>query len=73
MSTTGKVSFRIGKPYSRLLDESASQRGLSAHQYARLILVNHFERQSELDLRDDLRSLEAEVRALREDFNAAVE
>ena len=68
-----KVTYRLGAPYSRALQEQARERLLSPHQYARLVLVNHFERTEALDLQDDIRSLEKALNALRVDFNNALE
>ena len=68
-----KVSYRLGEPYSSLLAKEARERLMSPHQYARLLLVNHFERSEALDVKDDLRAVVRAVESLRMDFNEALE
>ena len=51
------IAYRLGRPYTDKLDEVAKLHGLSRGQYARLVLVTHFEETALHRLSDEVREL----------------
>ena len=64
MTEDSKVSFRIPAPYAGRLEREARERGISRHQYARLLLIRELENADLLDLLDETRALRALVEEL---------
>jgi len=78
MTTTTKirsqdrhVGFRIGPPYRERLEKAAEVTGVSIGQYARFVLVTHFEQTATHLLREELEKLRKEVTELRAEFGLA--
>ncbi len=59
------VGFRLGRPYVDHLERAAAEHGLGLGQYARLILVMHFEDTTRHKIADELAELRKEVSELR--------
>ena len=68
-----KICYRLGAPYSEQVNESAKRHKMTPHQYARLVLVQHFENAQTLDLLEGLEALRDEVKVFHSAFNAALE
>ena len=64
------ISYRIGRPYTDRLDASASAAGMSCGQYARLVLVTHFEETALHRLIEEVHELRRELAELRLDRSA---
>ncbi|GEM_PF-3576641 len=62
------IAFRLGRPYTDRLEASAQVTGLSRGQYARLILVMHFEDTALHRLEEALIQLKREVADLNQDY-----
>lgn len=62
------ISYRIGRPYTDRLEEAAHAAGMSRGQYARLILVTHFEETALHRLSDEVVELRKELAELRLDL-----
>jgi len=61
------IAYRLGRPYTDKLDEAADLHGMSRGQYARLVLVTHFEDTALHRLGDEIRDLRKEVTEIRID------
>lgn len=61
------ISYRIGRPYTDRLEEAAALNGMSRGQYARLVLVTHFEETAIHRLSEEVRELRKELTELRLD------
>ena len=59
------IAYRLGLPYVSKLEEQASEQGMSACQYARLVLVMHFEETAAHRVADEIAKLRGEVSDLR--------
>jgi len=59
------IAYRLGRPYTDLLEKSAKEHGLSRGQYARLALVMHFEETALHRLSEEIVELKKEVYDLR--------
>lgn len=59
------IAYRLGRPYTDRLAEIAKLNGMSRGQYARLVLVTHFEETAIHRLSDEVRELRKEVTELR--------
>jgi len=59
------IAYRLGRPYTDRLAEVAKVNGMSRGQYARLVLVTHFEETAIHRLSDEVRELRKEVTVLR--------
>ena len=59
------IAYRLGRPYTDRLDKSAQDHGLSRGQYARLVLVMHFEETAMHRLAEEVIELKQEVIDLR--------
>ena len=65
------ISYRIGRPYVDQLEEAAKSHGMSPGQFARLVLVMHFEQTATHKVNDTLGELRQEVLALRAEVGLA--
>ena len=61
------IAYRLGRPYTDKLEEAARLNGMSRGQYARLVLVTHFEETAIHRLSDEIRELRKELTELRLD------
>ena len=59
------IAYRLGRPYTDKLDEVATLHGMSRGQYARLVLVTHFEETALHRLAEEVQALRREVTELR--------
>ena len=59
------IAFRLGRPYTDRAQQMAKASKLSIHQYARLVLVMHFEESARHRVADELGELRREVMELR--------
>ena len=59
------IAYRLGRPYTDRLEDRAEEAGLSVGQYARLVLVMHFEETALHQLADEVTKLRDEVTELR--------
>lgn len=59
------IAYRLGLPYVGKLEQRASENGLSVGQYARLVLVMHFEETANHRVADEIARLRGEVTDLR--------
>jgi hypothetical protein len=59
------ISYRLGRPYVEQLEQAAKSHGMSPGQFARLVLVMHFEQTATHKVNDTLCELRQEVLALR--------
>ena len=59
------ISYRLGRPYTDRLEAAAKVNGMSRGQYARFVLVTHFEETAIHRMSDELRELRKEVTELR--------
>lgn len=59
------VAYRLGTPYMGRLEGRASETGMSVGQYARLVLVMHFEETASHRVADEIAKLRGEVTDLR--------
>ncbi|MEO0851885.1 MAG: hypothetical protein AAFY15_00055 [Cyanobacteria bacterium J06648_11] len=59
------IAYRLSRPYTDRLEARAAELGLSVGQYARLVLVMHFEETASHRVADELEKLRAEVTDLR--------
>ena len=59
------IAYRLGLPYVSKLEQRASENGLSVGQYARLVLVMHFEQTAAHRVADEIAKLRGEVTDLR--------
>ena len=73
MSDEVKVTFRLSSPYASRLQRDSAANGMSPGQYARFLLISHFENEDVLEMRDELSEVHAELRRFRKDFDAALD
>lgn len=59
------IAYRLGLPYVGKLEQRASENGLSVGQYARLVLVMHFEETANHRVADGVERLKDAVDELR--------
>lgn len=59
------IAYRLGRPYVDRLEQRAVEAGLSVGQYARLVLVTHFEETAMHRLADEVAKLRDEMTELR--------
>ena len=59
------IAYRLGRPYTDRLEKIANEHGLSRGQYARLVLVMHFEETAIHRLAEEVVELRKEVMDLR--------
>lgn len=59
------IAYRLGLPYVGKLEQRAREHGMSVGQYARLVLVMHFEETAAHRVADEIKKLRGEVTDLR--------
>lgn len=62
------IAYRLGRPYTERLEEAARLHGMSRGQYARFVLVTHFEETAFHRLCEEVRDLRRELTELRLDW-----
>ena len=65
------ISYRLDRPYVEQLEQAARSNGMSPGQFARLVLVMHFEQTATHKVNDTLCELRQEVLALRAEVGLA--
>lgn len=73
MSETIKLSFRLPRPYATRLVELSESSGVSPSVYARMLLVEAFEKQELHDIRDEVGEVRKFLHRFHEEFEAALE
>ena len=68
-----KLSTRIPQPYANRLALDAERLGMSFHRVGRLWIVEHYEKQDLLDIKEEVRETRKKLDLFHQAFEAALE